>query len=485
MSDVGVGNPLDGTPRRLHPSSPVLSVVLVGRQLLFPLVLLVFGAGRALITLPLVALGLGALVAVRVLAWSRFTYRIDHDALRIEHGLLNRQRREVPLRRIQQVDLQRKLRHRLLGVAVVRIDTAGGGSGAEVVLEAIGDADALALRGALLSRAPTSSVTATTAGPGGGAEPGGPGPGPGPGAALRPPPPAAPEVVVELTTRELVVAGITGSRLAGIVPLVGAAIGLFFELPDDVGESVARDVGDQLSAGIVLPLLAVLAVPVILALAALTSILTDHGYTLVRIGTDLHLRRGLLDQREATLSLQRIQVARLVDNPVRRRLGLASVQLQSAGSGSDSEGSVSRLTIPLVTVAERDRLLELVLPGSVPAPPLIPAPPAARRRAWVRRVGPVALVIALLVAATRSPWALLGLLALVPAGLLADRAYRSLGHGSTPAFVFARRGAVLRETVVVPVAKTQSSRVRSSPFQRRVGLATLHLDVAGRGRTPA
>jgi uncharacterized membrane protein YdbT with pleckstrin-like domain len=37
---------------------------------------------------------------------------------------------------------------------------------------------------------------------------------------------------------------------------------------------------------------------------------------------------------------------------------------------------------------------------------------------------------------------------------------------------------------VVPVAKAQSGSVRSSLFQRRAGLATLHVDIAGGGSTP-
>ena len=37
---------------------------------------------------------------------------------------------------------------------------------------------------------------------------------------------------------------------------------------------------------------------------------------------------------------------------------------------------------------------------------------------------------------------------------------------------------------LVPVAKAQSGSVRSTPFQRRAGLANLHVDVAGGGTTP-
>ena len=92
----------------------------------------------------------------------------------------------------------------------------------------------------------------------------------------------------------------------------------------------------------------IVALPVFLAVAAGASILRDHGFTLVRYGNDLHVQRGLLDQREATLALHRIQAVWVLDNPVRRRLGLVSVQLQSAGSGSDVAGQVATTTIPLI-----------------------------------------------------------------------------------------------------------------------------------------
>jgi uncharacterized membrane protein YdbT with pleckstrin-like domain len=43
---------------------------------------------------------------------------------------------------------------------------------------------------------------------------------------------------------------------------------------------------------------------------------------------------------------------------------------------------------------------------------------------------------------------------------------------------------LVRSTVIVPLSKAQSCRVRSTPFQRRAHLATLHVDVAGSGADP-
>lgn len=468
----------------------MLDLVLSARQWFFPLVFVAIGSAGSLLALPLAAAILAAVIGLKVLSWSRFTYEVTAESLVLDHGILNRKHREIPLGRIQQVDLQRKLRHRLLGVAVVRVDTAGGSGGAEVVLEAIANDDALALRGALLSQTTRTSPAAAAVWPTHGPD-NSPAGGPydtnaeGTTAAQYDDAPETPEVVAQLTSRQLAIAGISGSRLAAMVPLLAAGFGLLNELPGQTTESATETIGNQLSSALVLGAIAVLIIPLILAVAAATSILTDHEFTLVRSGTDLHLRRGLLDQREATLSLHRIQVVRVHTNPLRRLLGVASVELQSAGSGSGADGRVSRMTIPYVEAAALDQLLAQVLPGSSPRPELVPAPAAARRRAWVRRVVPAAVLAAVLALVTQSWWGTIAFLLLVPAIALAESAYRGLGHAATPSFLFTRRGGVFRELAVIPVAKTQSSRLHSSPFQRRVGLATLELDMAGKGRQPA
>ena len=103
----------------------------------------------------------------------------------------------------------------------------------------------------------------------------------------------------------------------------------------------------------------------------------------------------------------------------------------------------------------------------------------------MRALVPATVVALVPFALTRHPAALAALLALVPAALYAQHAYRALGHARTATTVVGRSGAIVRHTAVVPVAKTQSCRLRSSPFQRRVHLATLTVQVAGRGPTVA
>src|SRR5690606_4546567 len=190
--------------RKLHPASPVLDILPMAQQGIVPLVVLVVSVGRWGVVGALVIAALT--IGWRFLAWSRHSYRIEDGVLRIDEGVLRRDTREVPLTRIQQVDLRRQLRHRVLGVVAVRIDTAGGGSGAEAVLDAMSDSEALELRTALLgnrsTRVPSPIAPAGT--DAGGAVPGAP---------AAAPTPHPPQVVAELSTRDLALAGVTGAGL--------------------------------------------------------------------------------------------------------------------------------------------------------------------------------------------------------------------------------------------------------------------------------
>jgi putative membrane protein len=459
-------------PRRLHVTSPLFYA---GGHLrrLWPLALIVLAQGRFWLLL----LGVAVLLAVAGLEWLRRTYALEAGALRMEEGVLGRKLRVVPFDRIQQVDLVRKPLHRLLGVATLRVETAGGGGAAEVDLDAVSLTEAQDLRTSLL-RAKAGAVAAG----GSDVELA--------SAAAEAVTAAPPErVVVRLSLWEVMLAGITGSRAAAVLAVLGPlsqATDWFPDLSDWLLRRVNPETVAPTTPAAFLAV-GVLAAAVWLGLAAASSVVTDFGFTLARVGDDVVVRRGLLERREAVLPLARLQVVRIEESLLRRAFRLASIRLQSAGRVARDDQTASRLAIPVLPRSDVNRLLGELLPGAAPVPGLLVPPPAARRRAVVRALLqgmlPVAAVALALLPVTRL--ALLAVLAVVPlavAGGLA--AYRSLGHAGRDGFLYARRGALIRVTTVVPTIKAQSGRVRSSPFQRRAGLATLQVDIAGGGPTP-
>src|SRR5437868_9024076 len=112
--------------QRLHPLSWLFSLTTYLRQLIFPLAaFLIFGArdNAALWgVLVIVPLLIGAL-------WQQWIYRYGFGprGLVIQDGLFFRNVRQIEYARIENIDIERGVLHRLLGVAQVSIATSTGG----------------------------------------------------------------------------------------------------------------------------------------------------------------------------------------------------------------------------------------------------------------------------------------------------------------------------------------------------------------------
>src|SRR5215208_7288057 len=262
-----------GGPRRLHVLSPVFFAVGHAWRL-WPLALLV--AARRQFWL--LVLGALVLLAWSTVEWLRRTYELESGALRLEEGVLARKLRAVPFDRIQQVDLVRKPLHRLLGVATLRVETAGGGSAAEVDLDVVTLAEARTLRTSLLR-----AKAQVADGPGGrapGGEPAEATEAVGPvGAEVAAPP--AERVLLRLRLGEVMLAGITGSRAAAALVVLGPlsqADDWFPGLSDWLFRRFdPEEVAPTTPAAFLA--VAVLALVVWLGLAAASSIVTDYGFT--------------------------------------------------------------------------------------------------------------------------------------------------------------------------------------------------------------
>lgn len=118
----------------------------------------------------LAPLGLALGAGYGYLTYRRYTYELTPDTFDVAQGVLGRTEREIPIRRIQNVDVQQNVLHQLFDVAVVRIETAGGG-GTEATLSVVGIDEARAIqrgirerRARLRSDADGGEAAASTAG---------------------------------------------------------------------------------------------------------------------------------------------------------------------------------------------------------------------------------------------------------------------------------------------------------------------------------
>src|SRR5918998_975753 len=431
-------------PRRLHPAEIVLAALENLREILIAAVVGLFVGGGAGGMPPIAGavLALGGVAVATVIGyvrWQHTTYSVAGEALHFRHGVISPDETSVPIGRIQAVDATQGPVQRLFGVQELHVQTAGGGSEGEIVLRAVSDAAASELRAL----------------------------------AGLPDPVARDLPEWRLGAGALLVTAVTAPQLGVILPLVGA----FAAAGDDVlfGGGEGEQLIDKLRDDPGLLLLVAIAVAgAALLLSFAGAIVTFAGFSLVRDGDRLRIRRGLLARRAASVPLSRVHAVDVVEGVLRRPFGLASVRMETAGYRS--EAAAAQTLLPLGRVRDVPRLLAEFVPAlaeeaaQAALPSLQPPPPRARRRYALPPALAGTALGAVLTAVVPAAWPAVPLLALLGAadGFLR---HRSAGWRDDGRRLIVRRRVVARRTLIARVDRLQEHGLRASPLQRRSGLA--------------
>lgn len=345
--------------RRLHPLSVVRKAIASGGQLAaFGVFFAVTSGDR----LPIGGLELAILLALggflvgaayQVAYYYRFSYELTRDELRVASGVFARQEREIPLDRVQNVDISRPLTTRLLGLAVVKFETAGG-SATEATLDAVAASEARRLQ---REAGPRSGVDEADESDAIGED----------GERVRrvgTETSAGGQTLYEMGDRELAVLSAVSFRPGAFaIPFVGVPFGgsevlgiyrrVFGWLGIDFRELAAMDAVAlvALAAGTVVAYL--FAVWIV---SAVLTYLRYYGFRLERYGDELRYERGLLGRYSGTIPLDKVQTVTVTENLVARRVGYAGLAVETAGYAPGGGSGGSETTVPL---AGRGRVIAL------------------------------------------------------------------------------------------------------------------------------
>ena len=340
--------------RRLHPAAVVVYSASALRNFAVPLLVIVgvtlLGGtfdGRGLLrALAYGGIGLALALVAGVLRWQTTRYTVGPEAIHHHTGLLSTKDTDIRLDRIQAIDVQQGPLQRLFGVFAVDVQTGAGVKGGEISLPAVTPGAVAELR------------------------------------AARPDAASAPEHEPALPTRrisgrELAVAALTAGQLGILLPILAGGFQVLEQLFDpERGREAVRWLPHSVTA-IVLGAAALLALAWLLSAAG--AIVTFGGFTLVRDGERLRIRRGLVQRSEATVAVSRIRAVRVVEGVFRRPFGLAALTVEVTGYAE--EASAARTLFPLVRLHEVEALLDEFLPELADDPDGLDRPPgrAARR----------------------------------------------------------------------------------------------------------
>ena len=389
-------------------------------------------------------------------------FRITPAQIQLRHGLLRRRTTAARLDRVRTVDVTAHALHRVLGLARVVIGTGTSDRKGRpaLTLDGLRIADAARLRDELLHRAPAAPSTVDT--------------------------PVADETELFRLPRSWVrYAPFTLSGAITAVAIAGFAWRLISEAhinPDRFGP--LHTLIDHLRTA---PLWRV-AVEVGVVGVAFIAVASTAGYVLAfwnfrlsrHRGGTLRVTRGLITSRATSIEERRLRGAEISEPLLLRAVGGARTMAITTGlrvgRGAERGGT---MLMPPGPRAAAVRIAADVVGRTEPfVGPLVSHGARARQRRFVRAIGGSVAVVALSaliwLAAGRSGWGWLAPAVLVPLSvpLAADRA-RSLGHAMVGGYLVARRGSLVRRRAVLSCDGVIGVNLRSSVFQRRVGLATL------------
>jgi putative membrane protein len=445
--------------KRLHPVAMLVGAIKTLRRwvsgLVFPGVVLLVSQGFSLWTVTLFLLGLLVVAVLAALwgflSWRATTYTVTGNSFRLRQGVFQKNERTIPLEHVQSVDTVQGIIQRPFGVVEVRIETAGGGaSDPDASLAALDREAAQTLRREIEGSKRERAEETT-----------------------------GPTILRRLSTRDLLLAGATSGQIG--VAFSVLAIGFQF-LDNFFPEDFVRRLVETLAPNWLMVVLILVPAGLLLAwlLAIAGTVLAYSGFTLSREGNFLYIKRGLLERREATIPLSRIQAVRISEGLLRQPFGLASLRVESAGYGEDA--GVSTTLFPLLPRNEVEELLAGAAPEFAGAPDIEPLPRRSLRR-YVFRATVLYLIIAFAAALVsflvfQSALGLLGLLLIPPAAAYGWLSYRDAGWAFEEDRLVVRHRGLGRKTAIAPRLHLQSRGMVRSPFQRRVRLATFLAEVA-------
>ncbi|RJT85100.1 hypothetical protein D6T64_19340 [Cryobacterium melibiosiphilum] len=415
-------------------------------------------------------------------SWRMHTFRVGADAVEVRSGILFRSHRKARLDRIQGVNLMRPFIPRLFGAA--RLEVSVGGQDGSVQLAYLrGDLaddlrrDILRLASGIRQAAATDAAAPpdeSASGPAGAHDAAHPRSAAGFGdlASARmhefmapelDPDAAPPESVVRIPVGRLigsiVLSGFTVFLLAAVVALIigvvngGSGWLLFAILPGIIGS-----VGYYWS-----------------------RITKSLRYSISSTSDGVRVGFGLLSTSSETLPPGRIHAIGVSQPLLWRPFGWWQVQINKAGQSvmQGAGGAASTLMLPVGTVTDVERVLELLLPGF--------STPEQRHLVQQGMAGAGSDADARSAVADGSPLTDGG-----PVGLgdgrgdgftnaprrarfLRPFSWRRTGYAVSGGVALLRHGVISRDLILVPLARLQSVGIDQGAIKRRLGLASARL----------
>lgn len=453
---------------QLHWITAVLSVLKTLKEMIVPIILLVFVNGvndtgkwyLDYLTFLIFGFLIISFFITGIIKWKRYVYWFEDEELRIEYGLFVKKKRYIPFDRIQSLDYTEGILHRPFNLVKVSVETAGGSASlkaeaeltaitkeaAEVIEQEIAEAKRRKLESIeLLDEAEDLTDMEAEVIP-------------------------STKNIFKMSGKDLFVLATTSGGM-GLILSGGLVFALQFIdiLPID---AIYKEVSVFIKSGIfIIAIFSILSLLVVWGISVGMTFLAYYGFTVQVIEKDIVITRGLLEKKRVTVPLNRVQSVRIVENPVRQLFGYATVVIDNAGGGLAGEGA----KINLFPLAKKKLLmspLKELFPELQLEQPTIKLPTRSKRY-YYRVYSYFIILVATIVSYYLFPYGLFAFL-IVPLIILWGLwRHRSAAYELSDNQLTMRFRGISLQTVYVLKKRIQSMEMKQNYFHRKKDVATI------------
>ncbi|MDQ0221331.1 hypothetical protein ELQ35_17730 [Peribacillus cavernae] len=448
--------------KRLHPVAAVSSAIKLIKDALIPLVIFIlFGGGGVsgrwamfeFIAIPVFIL---LFVGYGILDWLRFTYRIEAGELRIESGVFIRKKRYIRFERIHSLDKTEGILQRLFGLVKLKVETAGSsGDQADATLTAISKNEAERINrifhevkssGKIASAAETQEIQGVE---------------------------KTEEIqsVFQQSFRELFIMAATSG---GVGVVFSGALAFFGQFEEIIPYTRLFTGFEQFAKGSVAFIAIIVVFGLLFAyLIATAGIVLKYAFFTVKKNEDkIVISRGLLERRQLTIPLEKVQAIRITENLIRQPLGYASVYVEYAGGSILDKESSHIMLFPLIKKEKIQEMIRQFIPEYEIQVQVNPLPKRSFKR-YQFRVWLIIIPAAAICSYLYQPWGYLSLLFMPLGASWAYLCYRGAGWNITGNQLQLRSRFFSKQTFIFQKKRIQAVYSEVSPFQKRANLASV------------
>jgi putative membrane protein len=290
-----------------------------------------------------------------VLKYIYFTFHIEDDELIIQKGFLQKERKAIPLERIQSININQNIVQRILGIVSLEVDTAGSKT-KELEIPGLERSFASQFKELLQERkeeiveevsevSTSERVTSEEQLEG----------------ETREEPLSAESAhsnktiqdktevsILQLSVIDILKVGITQNHLKSGGLAIGVAFGSWYKIKDIVeqyfGEWLQQFSFENVVSGTSIGLAVAAVISFLFFSVVISMLLAINKYwdfSIVKKGTDLEVKMGLFNKNEIKIPLSKVQILEFHSNPLRKLLNFQTAQIYQAQSTDNKLGSVS------------------------------------------------------------------------------------------------------------------------------------------------